>query len=269
MADVPITGPAAPKPVAHGGDLGAVTAPLPDGAPALDRSVDRHQSRRLSRGRSCRRRSGRACRRARRSRRCSSRRGARYGVADPATIVAAPGTQALIQLLPRLVPTSRVAIVGPTYAEHELCWRRAGHDVGRRARHRRGVRRRRRRGRQSGQSHRPARPAAGRCGPSKRHCWSSTKPSSTSCRPRRAWPAICPPTRSSCDPSARPMAWRACGWASPSRRSASPGGCGTSSVRGPCPGPPLEIGRIALDDEAWLQAAAQRLAADQENSTRC
>lgn len=53
----------------------------------------------------------------------------RYGIADPATIVAAPGTQALIQLLPRLMPTSPVAIVGPTYAEHELCWRRAGHDV--------------------------------------------------------------------------------------------------------------------------------------------
>jgi cobalamin biosynthetic protein CobC len=53
----------------------------------------------------------------------------RYGVPDPATIVAAPGTQALIQLLPRLMPTSRVAIVGPTYAEHELCWRRAGHDT--------------------------------------------------------------------------------------------------------------------------------------------
>ena len=53
----------------------------------------------------------------------------RYGVGDPATIVAAPGTQALIQLLPRLMPRSRVAIVGPTYAEHELCWRRAGHDV--------------------------------------------------------------------------------------------------------------------------------------------
>jgi len=53
----------------------------------------------------------------------------RYGISDPATIVAAPGTQALIQLLPRLMPTSRVAIVGPTYAEHELCWRRAGHDV--------------------------------------------------------------------------------------------------------------------------------------------
>jgi cobalamin biosynthetic protein CobC len=44
-------------------------------------------------------------------------------------MVAAPGTQALIQVLPRLVPHSRVAIVGPTYAEHEACWRRAGHQV--------------------------------------------------------------------------------------------------------------------------------------------
>ena len=53
----------------------------------------------------------------------------RYGVSDPKTIVAAPGTQALIQLLPRLVPKSRVAIVGPTYEEHEVSWRRRGHDV--------------------------------------------------------------------------------------------------------------------------------------------
>jgi cobalamin biosynthetic protein CobC len=45
------------------------------------------------------------------------------------TIVAAPGTQALIQILPRLVERSRVAILGPTYAEHEHCWRRHGHDV--------------------------------------------------------------------------------------------------------------------------------------------
>jgi cobalamin biosynthetic protein CobC len=44
-------------------------------------------------------------------------------------LVAAPGTQALIQVLPRLVARSRVAIVGPTYAEHELNWRRHGHDV--------------------------------------------------------------------------------------------------------------------------------------------
>ena len=54
---------------------------------------------------------------------------ARYGVKDPATIVAAPGTQALIQLLPRLWPKSKVAVVGPTYEEHEVSWRRHGHTV--------------------------------------------------------------------------------------------------------------------------------------------
>lgn len=53
----------------------------------------------------------------------------RYGVRDPAMIVAAPGTQALIQTIPRLVPRSRVAVVGPTYEEHEVCWRRQGHEV--------------------------------------------------------------------------------------------------------------------------------------------
>lgn len=54
---------------------------------------------------------------------------ARYGVKDPETIVAAPGTQALIQLLPRLIPVSKVAVVGPTYEEHEVSWRRQGHEV--------------------------------------------------------------------------------------------------------------------------------------------
>lgn len=53
----------------------------------------------------------------------------RYRVGNGAAIVAAPGTQALIQILPRLLARSRVAIVGRTYAEHELCWRRAGHEV--------------------------------------------------------------------------------------------------------------------------------------------
>jgi cobalamin biosynthetic protein CobC len=53
----------------------------------------------------------------------------RYGVRDAATIVAAPGTQALIQLLPRLIPKSRVAVLGPTYEEHEVCWARHGHEV--------------------------------------------------------------------------------------------------------------------------------------------
>lgn len=51
-----------------------------------------------------------------------------YGV-DGSNLVAAPGTQALIQLLPYLFPTSNVAILGPTYSEHEICWRRAGHTV--------------------------------------------------------------------------------------------------------------------------------------------
>ncbi len=54
---------------------------------------------------------------------------ARYGAPAADMIAAAPGTQALIQLLPRLVARCHVAIVGPTYDEHALCWRRLGHDV--------------------------------------------------------------------------------------------------------------------------------------------
>ena len=54
---------------------------------------------------------------------------ARYGVPSKSMIVAAPGTQALIQILPRLLPPGRVAIVGPTYEEHQISWRRAGHEV--------------------------------------------------------------------------------------------------------------------------------------------
>jgi cobalamin biosynthetic protein CobC len=53
----------------------------------------------------------------------------RYLVRNPEMIVAAPGTQALIQLLPRLFPTSCVEILGPTYEEHEACWARQGHRV--------------------------------------------------------------------------------------------------------------------------------------------
>jgi cobalamin biosynthesis protein CobC len=52
-----------------------------------------------------------------------------YRVADPGMIVAAPGTQSLIQLLPRLVPMSSVDILGPTYGEHEASWIRQGHRV--------------------------------------------------------------------------------------------------------------------------------------------
>lgn len=51
------------------------------------------------------------------------------GVGDPSVIVAAPGSQALIQVLPRVVPRGRVAILGFTYGEHALCWHRAGHEI--------------------------------------------------------------------------------------------------------------------------------------------
>ena len=49
-----------------------------------------------------------------------------YGAPDPAMVVAAPGTQALIQLLPRLFPATDVAIPGPTYAEHAHAWAASG-----------------------------------------------------------------------------------------------------------------------------------------------
>lgn len=52
-----------------------------------------------------------------------------YGVADPAMVVAAPGTQALINWLPRLRPPGRVAILAPTYAEHAQAWQTGGHEV--------------------------------------------------------------------------------------------------------------------------------------------
>jgi len=49
-----------------------------------------------------------------------------YGARSVASIVVAPGTQALIELLPRLFPAKRVGILGFTYTEHAACWRQAG-----------------------------------------------------------------------------------------------------------------------------------------------
>jgi cobalamin biosynthesis protein CobC len=49
-----------------------------------------------------------------------------YGVADPRMVVAAPGTQILISLLPRLLRIQSVAVVGPTYAEHAAAWTACG-----------------------------------------------------------------------------------------------------------------------------------------------
>jgi len=127
MQDVPNIGVPGGKTVAHGGDLGAVRRRHPDAPqpwidlstginplpyPVADLPADAwsrlpsHDAEQTLIASAARRY------------RCT-----------PGQIVAAPGTQALIQILPRLVARSRVAIVGPTYAEHELNWRRHGHDV--------------------------------------------------------------------------------------------------------------------------------------------
>lgn len=53
----------------------------------------------------------------------------RYGAIDGATIVAAPGSQAILQWLPRLVSPTEITIIGPTYGEYALTFRAAGHNV--------------------------------------------------------------------------------------------------------------------------------------------
>ena len=52
-----------------------------------------------------------------------------YGVDDPDFIAVAPGSQALLQILPRLRPFSQVAVIGPTYGEYSRCFSMAGHHV--------------------------------------------------------------------------------------------------------------------------------------------
>jgi cobalamin biosynthesis protein CobC len=49
-----------------------------------------------------------------------------YGVAGAAMVVAAPGTQILIDLLARLWPLSPVRVLGPTYSEYARAWTGAG-----------------------------------------------------------------------------------------------------------------------------------------------
>ncbi len=51
---------------------------------------------------------------------------AAYGASDPAMVVAAPGSQILISLLPRLLGLRRATVLGPTYAEHQRAWETAG-----------------------------------------------------------------------------------------------------------------------------------------------
>ena len=54
---------------------------------------------------------------------------AAYRVPAPLRVVAASGTQALIQVFPRLLPARSVAILGFGYQEHPAAWRAAGADV--------------------------------------------------------------------------------------------------------------------------------------------
>lgn len=46
-----------------------------------------------------------------------------------ATLLPVAGSQAAIQTLPMLRPVSRVGVLQPAYAEHAVCWQKAGHQV--------------------------------------------------------------------------------------------------------------------------------------------
>ncbi|MCC8234182.1 threonine-phosphate decarboxylase CobD [Pinisolibacter aquiterrae] len=52
-----------------------------------------------------------------------------FGLHDPADLAAVPGTQAAIQMLPRLLSGATVGILGFTYQEHAHVWRAAGRTV--------------------------------------------------------------------------------------------------------------------------------------------
>lgn len=52
-----------------------------------------------------------------------------YGVPTEMGIIAASGSQALLQCLPALWSSRRVTVIGPTYAEHARAWAEGGHQV--------------------------------------------------------------------------------------------------------------------------------------------
>ncbi len=55
---------------------------------------------------------------------------AAYGVTDEnAGVACGPGSQAIIQALPRLVDRGVAAVLRPTYGEHMRCWAQASHSV--------------------------------------------------------------------------------------------------------------------------------------------
>jgi cobalamin biosynthetic protein CobC len=54
---------------------------------------------------------------------------AAFGVKDPARVVAAAGSEALIRLAPHLLPARRIGVAVRTYGGHAEAWRTAGADV--------------------------------------------------------------------------------------------------------------------------------------------
>jgi cobalamin biosynthetic protein CobC len=54
---------------------------------------------------------------------------ARYGAAENSRVVAGPGIQAFIQILPRLRRAERIGVLGFTYLEYERVWQSAGVNV--------------------------------------------------------------------------------------------------------------------------------------------
>ena len=52
-----------------------------------------------------------------------------YRVPEGLALAAAAGSQALLQCLPGIVAGGRVAIVGPTYSEHDRAWRERGYEI--------------------------------------------------------------------------------------------------------------------------------------------
>ena len=52
-----------------------------------------------------------------------------YDVPGDMGIIAAPGSQSLLQCLPTLRSSQRVTVIGPTYAEHTRTWAEGGHQV--------------------------------------------------------------------------------------------------------------------------------------------
>ncbi|HKQ13411.1 MAG TPA: threonine-phosphate decarboxylase CobD [Steroidobacteraceae bacterium] len=49
-----------------------------------------------------------------------------FGVTDPARVVATPGTECALRLLPQILNLKASVIVGPTYGSHADAWTRAG-----------------------------------------------------------------------------------------------------------------------------------------------